>query len=121
MPDEHCEEAASPHQRKQLGIIGDIDRGFGRKFEGEVVCFLPRFQVRQEGSDGLLVADQVVVDKIDVTAIAERVEGVELSQHLRCRLGARHPAVQFDDVTEFARERAAAGELHADEQDSLRI
>src|SRR6185295_20164931 len=40
----------------------------------------------------------------------------ELSQHLRCRLGARHPPIKFDDVTKFARERTATGELHADKQ-----
>src|ERR1700690_3841189 len=62
----------------------------------------------------LFVADQVVIDKIDMAAKAEREQPVELGEHLRVGLGARVAAVELDDVAEFAGERAAARILHAD-------
>src|SRR6516162_5881247 len=49
-----------------------------------------------------------------MAAIAERMKRIELGEHLRRRLGTRHPAVELDDVAELAQERAAARELHAD-------
>ena len=61
---------------------------------------------RQERLERLLVADQVVVDEIDMAAISKLIEGFEFDEHLRCCLGAWHTAVQFDDVTELAGERA---------------
>ena len=60
------------------------------------------------------VADQVVVDEIDMAAIAEIVEALQLRQNLVVGLGARHAAVELDDVAELAGERAAARELDAD-------
>src|SRR3984893_17073820 len=72
--------------------------------------------MRQEGLDRFLVADEIVVDKIDMTAVAELIKGIELGQHLLGGLGARHPAVELDDVAELAGERAAARKLHADMQ-----
>src|SRR4029077_2350171 len=46
----------------------------------------------------------------------EAVECVQLGQHLIIGLGSRHTSVELDDVTEFAGERTAAGELHADRE-----
>ena len=62
----------------------------------------------------LAVADEVVVDEIDVAAIAGVIERLQLGEDLVLRLGARHAAVQLDDVAELAGERAAARELDAD-------
>src|SRR5256885_16716129 len=90
-----------------------FDRAFGRNFEGMVVTLEPVAELWQKLLYGLLVADEVVVDEIDMAAIPEPVERVELGQHLRIRLGARHAAVEFDDVAEFAGEGAAARKLQA--------
>src|SRR6266516_1715910 len=58
----------------------------------------------------LLVPDEVVVD--DHRGEEARLAYlVELGDHLRGLLGARHAAVDHDDVAELALERAAAREL----------
>ena len=56
-----------------------------------------------------------------MAAIAELIKRLEFGEHLRRCLGARHPAVQFDDVAEFAGERTAARILHADVQILLEL
>src|SRR6266550_8508660 len=56
-----------------------------------------------------------------MAAIAEPVERVELGQHLGIRLGARHAAVQFDDVAELAGERTAARILQPDVEVMLEL
>jgi hypothetical protein len=78
------------------------------------VCKLPCAERRQEPLERLLVADEIVVDKIDMAAIAEPVECIEFGEHLLVRLCARYPAIQLDDVAELTIERTAAGELDAD-------
>ena len=113
-PGEHADEVRRVHQLQQFVVIGKVQRGFGRELERIIVLFQPAREMRQERLHGLLVADQVVVDEIDVAAIAEFIEPIEFRQHLRRRLGARHASVQFDDVAEFASERTAARELHTD-------
>src|SRR5579864_6755827 len=60
----------------------------------------------------LLVSDQVVIDKVEMSAPAQLVQPVELGEHLFRHLGARNPAVKLDDVAELTHERAAARELH---------
>jgi len=60
------------------------------------------------------VADQIVVDKIDVTAIAKIVQRLQFGEHLRMGLSPRRPAIELNDVTELAGKRTAARELHAD-------
>src|SRR6516165_1513732 len=79
-----------------------------------IALFNPILQHGQKSLDSFFVADQIVVDEIDVAAITKVVERIELREHLRMRLGSRRPAIQFDDVAELAGERAAARELHAD-------
>ncbi len=81
----------------------------------------PLLQHRQERLDRFLVADEVVVDEIDVTAIAQLVEGFQFGQHLIVRLGTRRAAIELDDVAKFAGERATARELHADIQILLEL
>ena len=65
-------------------------------------------QLRHECSDGLLIADEIVVDKIDMAAIAQSIKLVELRQHLVIGFGARYPTVKLNDVAEFASERTPA-------------
>ena len=112
--DEDGEEIGRGHHLQQLGIVGEIDRGLGRELERIVVRALPGDELGKKQPECLLVADEVVVDEVDMAAIADSVERVELGEHLRGRLGPRHPAVKLDDVAELAGERAAARELHAE-------
>jgi hypothetical protein len=112
--DEDSDEIGALHQHQKLGIVGEIERGFGGELERIIARFEPRCEFRQKRLDGLFVADEVVVDEVDMAAIAEAIERVELGKHLRVGLGARHPPVKLDDVAKLAGERAAARELHAD-------
>ena len=81
-PDEDAEEIRLAHQPQQLVVVGQIDRGFGRELERVSRALLPAFRSRQERLQSLLVADEIVVDEIDMAAIAERVQGLELGQDL---------------------------------------
>ena len=114
MPTNTPMKLASRHQFQEFGIVGEVERGFGRELERVVMRFEPLGELRKERLDGLLVADEVVVHEVDVTAIAQAVELIELCEHLCVGLGAWHAPVKFDDVAELAGERAAARELHAD-------
>ena len=78
--------------------------------------FEPLGELRKECLHGLFVADEVVVDEIDVAAIAQAVKFVEFCEHLGVGFGARDATVEFDDVAELASKRAAPGELHTDMQ-----
>ncbi len=53
----------------QFVVVGEIERRFRRKLERKIVLLLPFFKVRKESLDCFFVADQVVVDEIDVAAI----------------------------------------------------
>ena len=121
MPTKMRKKFASPQHPQQFRIVGEIHRRFGGKPERVAALLLPRAQRRQEALERLLVADEVVVDEIHMAAMPEPVERVELGEHLLVGLGARHPAVQLDDVAEFAVERTAPGKLHADIQVVLEI
>ncbi len=71
-------------------------------------------QIWQKSLHRLLVADEVVVDEVEMAAISHLVESVDLGQHLLHGLDPRRAPVELDDVAEFAGERAAAGKLHAE-------
>ena len=112
--DEDGEEVRILHRLQHLVVVGEIDRGFGRELERIVVLLQPRLEPRHQGAQVLAVADEIVVDEIDMAAIAAVVERLQLGEDLVVGLGARHAAVQLDDVAELAGERAAARILHAD-------
>src|SRR5256885_1919597 len=76
---------------------------------------LPGGQGAEEGLDGLLVADQVVVHN-EGHAHALGAQGFQLGDDLGAGLEARAAAEGDDDVAELALEGAAARELHAAEQ-----
>src|SRR4029079_3629348 len=76
---------------------------------------------RQEQLHRLLVADEIVVDEVDVPAIAELVAPVQLGQHLGFGLSARHAPVKLNDVAEFAGKWATARELNADVEVAIRL
>src|SRR5262249_3314718 len=82
---------------------------------------LPFDQPGQEGFNRLLIADQIVVDEIDLAAIAELAQAVELGQYLVSCFRARVAAIEFDDVAELAGERATARELNTDIQVLLEL
>ena len=65
MPTKTAMKLASDHQLHQLGVIGQVDRRLGEKRQRIAVPLLPGDHVAQHGLDGLLVADQVVIDDED--------------------------------------------------------
>ena len=81
-------EICVSHHLQKFIIICDIDRCFSRKLERVVVLLLPLYQPWQELLQGFLVADQIVVDEIDVAAIAECEQPVEFGEYLRRSLSA---------------------------------
>ena len=107
-PHKHSEEIAIGKILQQLGVIGKVDRCFGRKLERKAFLILPSLQVRQEFPKRLFVADQVVIDKIDMPAITKGIKRIQFCHDLFGCFCARHTAIQFDDVTEFATERTSA-------------
>src|SRR5262245_24037672 len=86
-----------------------------------MMLLLPFDEMRQESLHGLLVADQIVVDEVEMAAIAQGVERVEFRHYLLGRLRSRHAAIKFNNVAEFAGEWAAARKLHANEHIVLEI
>src|ERR1700677_2750887 len=91
--DEYREEVRVSQQFQQLVVVGHVDRGLGRELERVVALLEPGREFRQECSERLFVADQVVVDEIDVAAVAKLIQSFELGEHLRRRLGTRHTAI----------------------------
>src|SRR3954452_5313336 len=75
---------------------------------------LPFGELGQEQPQRLLVADEIVVDEVEMASIAHPVERIELDQDLRVRFGPRNASVELDDVAELAGKRTAAGILHAE-------
>ena len=76
--DEDREEARAPHEGQQLVTIGQVEAGLGRVLERVAVSLAPVRQGLEERLDRLRVADEVVVHEIDVAAVAERVQRLEL-------------------------------------------
>ncbi len=113
-PNEDTDEVGRSHRLQEVRIVGQIDRGLGRELKRIVVLLEPCPQVDEQRSHGLLVADEIVVDEVDVAAIAEPIERLQLRQHLRVGLGARHPPVKLDNVAKLAVERTTPRKLHAD-------
>src|SRR6185436_11637336 len=113
-PHEDGEEVRALHQVQEHLVVGQVDRGLGRELEGIVPLREPRGERGEELLESLLVADEIVVDEVDVATVADPVELLELGERLRGSLGAGNAAVELDDVAELAVERAAARKLHAD-------
>src|ERR1700687_1179827 len=76
------------------------------------VPFLPGGQFRQQSSDILLIADEIIVDDENRSAPAKILQYVELRQHLVVALCAWHTAVDFDDVAKLALKGTAARVLY---------
>jgi len=51
-----------------------------------------------------------------MAAVTETIKRVQLMQHLRVGLSARHPPVELDNVAELAGKWTAARKLHSDVQ-----
>ena len=109
---EHAADARGPHQSQELGIVGQVERGFGGEVEWMAVRVAPLRNRRQQDFGARLVANEIVVDDEHSIAPARRVQLVELGQHLRDGFRARTASIDFDDVAELAVERAAARVLH---------
>ncbi len=83
-PDERGDEVGLDHQVHQLGVVGQVDRGFGEETQFIVISFLPRDHVAKDLLDRLLVADQVVIDDEDEVH-ARLFYRFELGDHLARR------------------------------------
>src|SRR5262249_32060142 len=103
------------------GIVREVDRRLGRELERPVALDEPLLQRGQERLYQLLVADEVVVDEVDVAAVAQVVELLQLGQDLGVRLRPRDLAEELDAVTELAAEGAAAAPLDPDMVVSLQL
>ncbi|MEY9897892.1 hypothetical protein ABIA44_002066 [Bradyrhizobium sp. USDA 329] len=114
MPTKMPKKLRRPHQLQQLRIVGEVDRGFRGEFEGIAVRALPFGEPWQELPQRLLVADEIVVDEVEMAAVAHPIERLELDEHLLDRLGPRHAPVELDDVAEFAGEGTAPRILHTE-------
>ena len=104
-------EAGVDHGVEQRLELGQVDAGLGIEVERIAALPLPVGDRGQQPERFLLVADEVVVDQEHRAAPAERVEAVELGDHLLVRLGAWNAAEELGDVAELAVERTAAREL----------
>src|SRR6266403_3544871 len=104
----HPSEARLPHAFEQRFVVSQIYTGFSEEREGIVVPLLPIRQLRQQASNILFIADEVIVDDEHCAAPAEREQSIEFSQHLRVALGARDAAVDFNDVAKLAVEGTTA-------------
>ena len=111
---EDADKIGCIEHRQKFGIVGEVDRGLSREFEGIVARFEPLREFRNECFERLLVADKIVVYEVDMAAVAELVKRVELREHLCVGFGAGHAPVKLDDIAELAGERTAARKLHAD-------
>ena len=72
--DKNPDEVRPVHQHNKFVVIGEIDRGFGRELEWIVVLFKPLCELGRNAFDGLFVTDEVIVDEINVTAIAQPIK-----------------------------------------------
>src|SRR6516162_1886636 len=112
--DKHTDEIGARHQLQQFRVVGEIDRCFRCELERKIARFQPPCQFWKERLDSFLVADEVVVHEVDMAAIAQAIEFIELCEHLGIGLGARYPPVELYDVAELAGKWTAARELYAD-------
>ncbi len=112
--DENRKEIRLTHQTQQHRVIGDVDRRLGRELERVAALLLPRREAGQKRLHHLFVADEIVVDKIQLAAMPAFVQRLQFGQHLVGGLDPRHAPVKLDDVAEFAVEGTAARELHAE-------
>ena len=110
--DEDGDDVGLDHQRHQLRIIGEVDGRFGEEGQGIAFLLLPVRQRAQHRLDGLLVADEVVVDDEDRAHSLTSQRG-HLGDDLRAGLETGTPAEHDDDVAELAGKGAAPRKLYA--------
>src|SRR2546425_1456437 len=114
--DEDVAKVHGFHHAKQLHIIREVDGRLGAEEKRKPALLAPRQELRQEPHHGLFVGDEVVIDEIHMTSVVQLIETFQFSKDLVRGFRAGLPAVELDDVTELAVERAAAGKLDPDVQ-----
>ncbi len=90
MPTNTMKKPASRISASSDLVVEQVDRRLGREDERIVVFLLPK-AMRGGGGKSLhrlLVADEIVVDEIDMATIAAAMDRLELGQHLRHGLHA---------------------------------
>ncbi len=63
--DEHALESGAAHEVHQFLIFGKIEGGLGEKNQRIAILLLPSDHISQNRFDGLLVADEIVVNHED--------------------------------------------------------
>ncbi len=109
---ENGEKSGVAHQRQGFVAVRQVQTRFGRKREGTALALVPIAKRFQERPHGFRVADEVVVDDVHMPAVAERVKGVQFTQHLFGCLEAGGSSVQLDDIAELTVERTTPRVLH---------
>ena len=95
---------------EQLIVLSQVEGRFGAEVKPVIVLFLIISKKYQQFLGELLVADQIVVYKEDVT-YAQFSQRIQLFTDLFNSLSTWLPAEHDDDVTEFTAIRTASGEL----------
>ena len=104
--DEDADDVGLHHQLQELRVLRQVERGLREEIEGIAVGTLIGDQLLEQDLDGLLVADEVVIDdECDLHALGP--QRFEFRNDLRASLQARPPAEGHDNVAEFTLEWAA--------------
>ena len=85
---QHVLEPSLTQQIHDLRVLGHIERDRGGQLERVVVLLEPFCETPQEGLRLSHVAHQIVIEEVQLTAITQTVELVELDKDLLQGLGA---------------------------------
>src|SRR5205085_11813962 len=94
-------EIGLAHHRQNLRRFGDVEGGLAAQLHGIAASFLPGDEMWQEFPRRLLVADEIVVDKIDRGLDPGGEQRVEFGKDLLRRCEARLTPVKRGDIAEF--------------------
>lgn len=105
-------ESGLGHHFHEFGVIGEVDRCFGKK-DASFFILTPFDQGRKQMLlKGTFVADKIVVHKKDIAAPTRLVNCVQFSNYLLRRFGARRASEKRRNVAELAIEWASSGVLN---------
>jgi hypothetical protein len=105
---EYREKVGFFHEPEQFRIVGQVYARLGRKLERVAALSRPRCKLLQERLDGGAITYEVVVDHIDMSAIAERIQGIEFRNDLFGGLDSWDSAVELDDIAKLTTKRTSA-------------
>src|SRR5262249_25536417 len=106
-------EICLAHQRQNIRAFRNIKGCFAAQLHRVATELLPGHEMWQQLARRLLVADEIVIDKIDRRFDAGGDQSVKLGDDLPRRFEPRLPSVQCRNITELTAVRTAARELDA--------